>query len=83
MSAAVASLRMMAMRQPAPIFGTVGTGLAIGRNKSRAIPRYLPWGVPAVVGALWFIWPAVDEEFKVSIGMSNKGAPITKEEEAP
>jgi hypothetical protein len=81
MSAAVASLRMMAMRQPAPIFGTVGMAAVMGRNKARMIPNYLPWGVPAVVGALWFIWPAVDEEFKVSIGMA-KGAP-NKEEETP
>jgi hypothetical protein len=64
----------MILRMPAPVFGTVGTGLAIGMNKSRAIPRYLPWGVPAVVGALWFIWPAVDEEFKVSIGMAKDPA---------
>jgi hypothetical protein len=55
---------------PAPIFGTVGTGLAVGLNKTRVLPKYLPWGVPAVVGGLWFIWPAVDEEFKVSIGMA-------------
>jgi len=28
-----------------------------------------PWGLPAVLGAGWFVWPAISPSFKKSIGM--------------
>ncbi len=28
------------------------------------------WGIPLGVGALWFVFPAIDDDFKQSIGFS-------------
>jgi len=54
---------------PAPIFGN---GAALGRIVARYFPVVAPaikWALPLSVGGLWFVWPAVDDEFKIQIGM--------------
>ena len=49
---------------PMPIFGTAATAVSFGTRKAASAPRYAAWGVPVVAGGLWFVWPAVDEEWK-------------------
>ena len=62
-----ASLINVLKKVPVPIFGTAATALQFGGRKAASAPRYAQWAVPAVVGGLWFVWPAVDEEWKQSI----------------
>lgn len=33
------------------------------------------WGLPLGVGALWFCFPAIDDDFKESLGF-NRGTPL-------
>ena len=50
-----------------PLFGTAATAFQFGAKKAASAPRYAQWAIPAVAGGIWFIWPAVDEEWKQSI----------------
>lgn len=59
---------------PAPIFGNAAVAFRFGLQKSTALPKYAPWAVPGIVGGLWFVWPAVDEEWKQSIGIGSSSA---------
>ena len=71
---------------PAPLFGTAATALAFTKQKITSAPRYAPWALPASIGALWFVWPAVDEEWKQSIGFSRPpaaAAPAAVETSSP
>jgi len=54
---------------PAPLFGTVGAALTFTSKKARTLPSYAPWAIPLGAGALWFVWPAVDEEWKQENGL--------------
>jgi len=56
-------------RIPTPLFGNAAVAFAWGTKKASALPRYAPWAVPGIVGALWFVWPAVDEGWKISVGI--------------
>lgn len=58
---------------PVPLFGSVRTASAFACAKSREIPRLAGWVVPLSTGGLWFVWPAVDDEWKISLGL--KSAP--------
>jgi len=57
-------------RVPVPIFGTARVAASYGMKKAKATPSFaMGWAFPAAVGAAWFIWPAVTDDFKISIGM--------------
>eukprot|EP00567_Pseudictyota_dubia_P004810 CAMPEP_0197449018 /NCGR_PEP_ID=MMETSP1175-20131217/19913_1 /TAXON_ID=1003142 /ORGANISM="Triceratium dubium, Strain CCMP147" /LENGTH=181 /DNA_ID=CAMNT_0042980997 /DNA_START=86 /DNA_END=631 /DNA_ORIENTATION=+ len=64
-----ASLTSLLFRLPAPLFGTAGTAFAWGTKKASALPRYVGWAVPGAVGALWFVWPAVSDDWKIEVGI--------------
>jgi len=82
-----ASLLNTLKKLPAPLFGTAATAVSFSARKASSIPRYAPWALPATLGGLWFVWPAVDEEWKQSMGFSSPPAsaappaPAEKEEE--
>jgi len=82
-----ASLLNVLKKVPVPIFGTAATALQFGGRKAASAPRYAQWAVPAVVGGLWFVWPAVDEEWKQSIFGSSpeetSAAPAADQKEEP
>jgi hypothetical protein len=65
---------------PVPLFGSAATAVAFTSRIASKAPKYAPWGVPLGAGALWFVWPAVDEEWKQSIGM---GTPAPAAAPAP
>ena len=52
-----------------PLFGNASTALSFTLQKAKVLPRYAKWGGPAVVGGTWFVWPAVTDDFKISIGL--------------
>jgi len=58
---------------PVPIFGSVGTASMFLCAKGKMLPRMVGWVVPLVPGALWFVWPAVDDGWKIEMGI--KSAP--------
>jgi hypothetical protein len=62
-----ASLLNVLKLVPVPIFGTAATAFQFGAKKATSAPRYAQWALPAVAGGIWFVWPAVDEEWKQSI----------------
>ncbi len=77
-----AQLLNILKKVPAPIFGNAAVAAKFGMQKATSAPRYAPWALPAVVGGLWFVWPAVDEEWKQSFGSSgDEAAPEEKKEE--
>mmetsp|Transcript_138 Transcript_138/g.208 ORF Transcript_138/g.208 Transcript_138/m.208 type:complete len:81 (-) Transcript_138:246-488(-) len=61
--------RRMVGKLPTPIFGTVELASSYVWRKASATPKFAGWAAPGVFGVLWFVWPAVDDEFKISIGM--------------
>ena len=67
--AIMASLTKSLLRIPVPLFGTAASAFTLGVKKATAAPRYAMWALPGAAGAMWFIWPAVSDEFKISIGM--------------
>lgn len=77
MSAAIVTnlIRSPIGRLPFPIFGTVATVTAWGRHSSRSLKPLVGWGFPLVVGGLWFIWPAVDDEWQMEIGFKRNPNP--------
>ena len=79
-----ASLLNVLKKFPAPLFGNAAIAAKFGMQKASRAPRYAPWALPAVVGGLWFVWPAVDEEWKQSIGIGSApaeaAAPAAKDE---
>ncbi len=70
MSAAAPILNSL-KKVPFPLFGTASTAVAWARPKISALPKLAPWGLPLSVGGLWFVWPAVDEEWKQNMGISS------------
>ena len=58
---------------PVPLFGSVRTASMFLCAKSKALPKMAGWVVPLSTGALWFIWPAVDDGWKIEMGI--KSAP--------
>lgn len=65
----MASLTKSLLRIPVPLFGTAASAFTLGVKKVTAAPRYALWAVPGAIGGMWFIWPAVSDDFKISIGM--------------
>eukprot|EP01082_Thalassiosira_pseudonana_P008451 g7540.t1 g7540 contig24:850301-850971(-) len=65
------SLASLIARAPVPLFGSVRTAVAFTTAKARALPRMAGWALPLGAGALWFVWPAVNDEWKISIGLKS------------
>eukprot|EP00580_Thalassiosira_gravida_P002961 CAMPEP_0201618654 /NCGR_PEP_ID=MMETSP0492-20130828/39594_1 /ASSEMBLY_ACC=CAM_ASM_000837 /TAXON_ID=420259 /ORGANISM="Thalassiosira gravida, Strain GMp14c1" /LENGTH=62 /DNA_ID=CAMNT_0048087307 /DNA_START=88 /DNA_END=276 /DNA_ORIENTATION=+ len=59
---------------PVPIFGSVRTATAFIMPKAKTLPRFAGWAGPLGVGALWFVWPAVDDGWQIEMGL--KKAPV-------
>jgi hypothetical protein len=68
MSASASILRLIG-NTPLPLFGSLTTAVAWSTPKLKALPRFAGWTLPLGAGALWFIWPAVDDGWKVSVGI--------------
>mmetsp|Transcript_28026 Transcript_28026/g.36641 ORF Transcript_28026/g.36641 Transcript_28026/m.36641 type:complete len:172 (-) Transcript_28026:130-645(-) len=64
-----ASMMTLLGKLPVPIFGTARVAASFGMKKAKSAPLALGWAFPAAVGAGWFIWPAVTDDFKISIGL--------------
>jgi CRISPR/Cas system CMR-associated protein Cmr3 (group 5 of RAMP superfamily) len=54
---------------PVPLFGSVKTASLFLCAKSKAVPKMIGWAVPLGVGGFWFVWPAVDDGWKQSMGL--------------
>ena len=37
-------------------------------SKAKILPRFAGWSVPLAIGGLWFVWPAVDDNWKIEMG---------------
>jgi hypothetical protein len=64
-----ASLVRLINTLPVPIFGSTRTAAMFVTAKAKALPRMVGWAAPLGAGALWFIWPAVDDEWKIEMGI--------------
>mmetsp|Transcript_8118 Transcript_8118/g.18833 ORF Transcript_8118/g.18833 Transcript_8118/m.18833 type:complete len:166 (-) Transcript_8118:132-629(-) len=69
-------------RFPLPQFGSVATLVLWGRHSSRSLGPASLWSFPFIVGGTWFMWPAIDPEFKQSIGISGPDAKLKAAEAA-
>ncbi len=56
---------------PVPLFGSASTAIAFTSRKVAILPKFAPWAVPLTTGGLWFVWPAVDDEWKQSMGLKS------------
>ena len=65
---------------PFPLFGTAATAIAFTTRKASILPKLAPWGLPLGLGGLWFVWPAVDEEWKQSFSAPAAPAAAAPEE---
>ncbi len=52
-----------------PIFGTVALGLNFATHHAGSLPRFAPWALSVGVGAVWFVYPALTQDFKASFGI--------------
>ena len=59
---------------PVPQFGNLTSMAEYGRNLGRCFmqPEMVPWAFTGIVGGAWFIWPALDDEWKQSWGFGTK-----------
>mmetsp|Transcript_27163 Transcript_27163/g.49034 ORF Transcript_27163/g.49034 Transcript_27163/m.49034 type:complete len:172 (+) Transcript_27163:159-674(+) len=78
----MASLTRLITTMPIPLFGSVRTAGAFTIAKAKTLPRFAGWLGPLGVGALWFIWPAVDDEWKIEMGLKADPEAKTKAAEA-
>ena len=77
-----ASLARLAKTMPLPIFGSAGTAAAFTMAKARTLPRFAGWVVPLSIGGLWFVWPAVDDNWKIEMGLKADPEAAAKAAEA-
>ena len=65
----LAIVRNVLSKVPVPLAGNAVTAVGFAAQKSKAIPRYAPWALPLAAGGAWFIWPAVTDNFKITLGL--------------
>mmetsp|Transcript_39823 Transcript_39823/g.83720 ORF Transcript_39823/g.83720 Transcript_39823/m.83720 type:complete len:167 (-) Transcript_39823:297-797(-) len=65
----MSSLARLLNTFPVPLFGSVRTAAAFTLPKAKTLPRFAGWLGPGAVGALWFVWPAVDDGWKIEMGL--------------
>ncbi|KAL7472499.1 hypothetical protein ACHAXS_012846 [Conticribra weissflogii] len=63
---------------PLPLFGSARTAAAFTIAKARTLPRFAGWALPLATGALWFVWPAVDDQWKIDMGIKADPAAAAK-----
>ena len=56
-------------RIPVPLFGSAATAFELASRKATALPRFAPWALPVGAGAMWFVWPAVTDDFRITLGL--------------
>jgi len=79
----MASITRLIKTLPLPLFGSLQTATTFTLAKSRALPRLAGWALPLTAGALWFVWPAVDDDWKIEMGFqSDPEAALKAAEEA-
>jgi len=61
---------------PVPFFGNLNLTVNFVTHHLTALPRFAPWGAGAGLGAVWFVWPALTQDFKAGFGIG-----ITLDEE--
>jgi len=66
---------------PIPLFGNALTATIFGTRKASTLARLAPWGIPLGGGALWFVWPAVDQTWKEEMGFGGSSSPVAQKEE--
>ena len=66
-----ASLTRLIRTLPVPLFGSLNTAVSFTIAKSKALPRMAGWTVPLAIGGLWFVWPAVDDGWKIEMGFKS------------
>jgi len=44
----------------------------LGKKVVSEAKRMAPWGLPALLGGTWLIYPALTEEFKKDCGLPNE-----------
>mmetsp|Transcript_10860 Transcript_10860/g.23993 ORF Transcript_10860/g.23993 Transcript_10860/m.23993 type:complete len:173 (-) Transcript_10860:401-919(-) len=65
----MASFARLINTMPLPLFGSARTATAFVGAKAKMLPKLAGWAVPLGVGALWFVWPAVDDTWKMEMGL--------------
>ena len=65
----MASFARLINTAPIPIFGAARTAAAFVVPKAKTLPRFAGWLGPLGAGALWFVWPAVDDGWKIEMGL--------------
>lgn len=71
----ITTVRRIVATIPVPLFGSVGTAIAWSTPKIKALPRFAGWALPLGVGSIWFVWPAVNDEWKISMGIITRPPP--------
>ena len=66
-----ASLTRLIRTLPVPLFGSLNTAAQFTVAKSKALPRMAGWTIPLAIGGLWFVWPAVDDGWKIEMGFKS------------
>lgn len=51
---------------PVPMFGTLRQAASFAAHHARSLPRFAPWGAAGLVGGVWFVWPALTQDFKAN-----------------
>lgn len=64
-----ASIARLINTLPIPVFGSARTAALFTVAKAKTLPRMVGWAGPLAAGALWFVWPAVDDEWKMEMGL--------------
>ena len=78
----MATITRLIRTLPLPLFGSLQTATSFTLAKSRALPRLVGWAVPLTAGALWFVWPAVDEGWTIEMGFKSDPEAALKAAEA-
>ena len=60
---------------PVPVFGNLTFLSHWSQSIGRVLRPAAPWALPFVAGALWFVWPAVDDDFKIEWGFMKDPTP--------
>jgi hypothetical protein len=74
-----APLLSLLARAQVPLFGSAELAFKYGLSKAAKVPHYALWGAPLAAGGLWFIWPAVGDESKISWGLMKDPEEAAKE----
>ena len=77
-----ATIGNMLLRLPLPQFGSTPTLLQWGKHSARSARAQVFMGLPAFIFGTWLIWPAVDTEWKISMGFEKDPKELEEKVEA-